>query len=241
MKTAVLVFGMLREYDKVMVNWELDKYLDCDYYFSTWNYSKEKYDNFCGEEVDNYREYIVTEELIKSLFPNAICSILNENDIFTKDAVSYSKMFFHWKNCYKLMIESKKEYDLILLVRPDCEIIIHNRYNKNKNYENEPIKNWDYKDYLLYSNRLMQIRPTGPKESPMNPCEYSYGDLFFCGSRCVMDIFINSIPDMSLDENKYKNWLPEVDLAKLLYPMGLYPSDIHPFYINWPVRACKEL
>lgn len=224
MKTAILIFGMLREYE-VTSSWPFQENLDCDYYLSTWNYSKYRYD----DSPQEYREYIVTDELIKSLFPNIKYEILNENEIFNCDYTNtQSKMFYHWKNVYRLMLESNKKYDLIILTRPDIPIHI---------FIHTTIKDWNFNDSILYSDDLLKIRKKISNNSfDTETFEYLASDLFFCGSMKVFEKFMNSIPNINEDEFKYKDWTPHVDLANMLLSTELYPYDIHPFHVHYPWR-----
>lgn len=224
MKTAVLIFGMLREYE-VISNWPFNENLNCDYYLSTWDYSKYRYDD-CPNQ---YREYSVNNNLIESLFPNIKYEILNENEIFDVDYLNtQSKMFFHWKNAYKLMMESNKKYDLVILTRPDVPIQI---------FPHTTINEWDFNDSILYSDDLLKIRKIISNDaSHIDKFEYLASDLFFCGSMKIFEKFMSVIPNMNEDIFKYKNWIPHVDLANMLLSADIYPYDVHPFHVRYPWR-----
>jgi hypothetical protein len=230
MKAAVLVFGMLREYDRVIPTWNLNEHLDCDYFLSTWSKSKQKIDYLGPETPDNCKEFEITEDLIKPFLPNCTCSIVEEDKIFPSEAVTkvklsyYFKMFFHWKNLYNLMLNSGKEYDLVILIRPDVMISLNT------------IANWQMNEDILYCDDLMKIRKTDPVQFPNEPFHYLCNDLFFCGSMKIFDKLMKVIPDMTQDEFKHKSWIPHIDLAKLLLSIDMFPNDLHPFRISYPIR-----
>lgn len=236
MKAAVLVFGMLRQFSVTVKTWNFDKYLDCDYYISTWDKSLQKIDNHGEEVASNYRAFDVTEDYIKSVIPNITCSILEEKKIFPLNCSTQAKMFFHWKNVFNLMAESQKNYDLILLVRPDIRIEIRSLGASLHNPLDTPILNWKYDKDTLYCDDLMKIRKTDPAVFPDEEFHYLSNDLLFCGSLEVMSKFINSIPDMNKDEFKYYPWTPHIDLGRMLMSSNLYPNDLHPFFASYPTR-----
>ena len=236
MKTAVLIFGMLRQFADTAKDWKFDEYLDCDYYISTWDKSSQKINNHGGEVPSNYRTFDVTEDYIKSVIPNIACDLLKEKEIFTSNCSTQAKMFFHWKNVFNLMQSSKKEYDLILLVRPDIRIQIHSFGASSHDPLDTPILNWKYDEDTLYCDDLMKIRKTDPIAFPAEEFHYLSNDLLFCGSPKIMTKFIDSIPDMSKDEFKYYPWTPHVDLGRILKSSNLYPNDLHPFFASYPTR-----
>lgn len=236
MKTAVLIFGMIRQFAVTAKKWDFDKYLDCDYYMSTWNKSVQKIDNHAGDALSNYVFFDVTEEYIKKIIPNITCDLLEEKEIFTSNCSTQAKMFYHWKNAFNLMVKSEKKYDLVVLVRPDVTVSIHSMGVSALDPSDTPILNWEYDENTIYCDDLMKIRKANPITSPTEEFQYLSSDLFFCGSLKIMTKFINSIPDMSKDEFKYYPWTPHVDLGKILRSLKLYPSDLHPFFTSYPVR-----
>ena len=236
MKTAVLIFGMLRQFSVTAKTWNFDKYLDCDYYISTWDKSLQKIDNHGGEVASNYRAFDVTEDYIKSVIPNITCSVLEEKKIFPLNCSTQAKMFFHWKNVFNLMVESQKNYDLIILIRPDITLSIRSMGALLNDPLDTPIANWEYDEDILYCDDLMKIRKTDPVMFPAEEFHYLSSDLLFCGSLKIMTRFINSIPDMSKDEFKYYPWIPHVDLGRILRSINLYPNDLHPFFTFYPTR-----
>jgi hypothetical protein len=232
MKTAILLFGMLREYELSTRDWQFDKHLNCDYYISTWNKSKQLINNFKIE----YREYIVTKELLTQRFSNITCDILDEDLIFRLPTSTQAKMFFHWKNVYRLMVESNKKYDLIILVRPDCNVVIRSMGYVENDPNDNPIGNWEFDENTLYSDDLIKIRKTNVKQFANEPFHYLCNDLFFAGAPVIFDKFMNVLPDMNLGLNKYKVWTPHIDLGNMLHSADIWPHDIHPFYVYYPNR-----
>jgi hypothetical protein len=236
MKTAVLIFGMLRQFSITAKDWNFDKYLDCDYYISTWDKSLQKIDNHGAEVASNYRAFNVTEEYIKNIIPNITCSILKEKEIFPLECSTQAKMFFHWKNVFNLMLKSQKQYDLIVLIRPDISLSIRSMGASLNDPLDTPITSWEYSEDILYCDDLMKIRKTDPTKFPTEEFHYLSNDLLFCGSPTIMARFINSIPDMNKDKFKYYPWIPHVDLGRILKSSNLYPNDIHPFQTSYPIR-----
>ena len=237
MKTAVLIFGMLREYDQAFPLWNLDEHLDCDYFLSTWRKSKQKINNLGPETPDNYKEFEVTEDLIKPFFPNCTCSIVDEEKIFTSEAVPlvkpsyYLKMFFHWRNLYNLMVGTGKKYDSVILIRPDVLIT----FDPMTKWQASSMK-WLLNEDTLYCDDLIKVRKTNPIEFPNEPFHYLCSDMFFCGSMKIFDEFMKIIPDTTGDKFKNNNWMPHIELGRRLLSIGMFPSDLHPFRITYPFR-----
>ena len=131
MKTAVLVYGEYREFDNVVDSWKILDRLNCDFYFSTWNKSKQN-----NNKLGIKREFDVTPDMILKYYPDAVIDILNRESISELDDMwgNGVKIYHHWKNCLKLLKDSKKKYDFILIIRPDLFLTL------NKNYTLFPIK-----------------------------------------------------------------------------------------------------
>ena len=143
MKIAVLVYGEYREFDNVVDSWKIFNTLNCDFYFSTWATSKQN--NKC---LGISREFDITHQMILKYYPNAVVDIRNRNDYeelnecWGTSAVIYN----HWKNCVKLLNDSKKEYDFILILRPDLYFSFNDGYNETSF---EILKKMYKKDILL--------------------------------------------------------------------------------------------
>jgi hypothetical protein len=119
MKVAILACGEYREFEKAVKSWEFLNQLDCDVYISTWNKSKQLID------IGNYKELIVTKEMIKNHIPNAFIEIqspdYNMNNI--------NKMVFHIKNSLKMLKQKNYQYDKVLLIRMDLFLKINSEKN----------------------------------------------------------------------------------------------------------------
>jgi hypothetical protein len=131
MKTAVLEYGEYREFDNVVHSWKILDRLNCDFYFSTWNKSKQN-----NNKLGIKREFDVTPDMILKYYPDAVIDIINRESISELDDMwgNGIKIYYHWKNCLKLLKDSKKKYDFILIIRPDLFLTL------NKNYTLFPIK-----------------------------------------------------------------------------------------------------
>ena len=220
MKAAILIYGMYREFNNLIQSWaNLDDFgYDCDYYFSTWDKSKQKYENH-----NSYKEFDVTSEMITSYLPNCKYDILNQKDIFPnelKNPHSMNYIGFHWKNLYRMIEESNIEYDIIFLVRSDS--ILQLKYVKTI----ENVLNWinNHPDEL-YSEQIVLLK----REFP-NPFEKSYyyfqSCLYFIGSQNVIGKLITNLPDMLDDTLSFE---PHGDFSNKLIELNLIPNSTCPF------------
>lgn len=127
MKTAVLVYGEYREFDNVVESWKVLNTFDCDFYFSTWNKSKQN-----NNSLGIFKEFDVTKDMILKYYPQAIVDIRNPYDYVDCSDWwgSSAKIYNHWKNCVKLLDDSKKEYDFILILRPDLYLSFKEEHTK---------------------------------------------------------------------------------------------------------------
>lgn len=151
MKVAILVYGEYREFDNVVDSWKILDSLDSDFYFSTWNKSKQN-----NKKLGIFREFDVTHEMILKHYPKAIIDIRYPDDCIElhDNWGSSAKIYNHWKNCVKLLEDSKKEYDFILILRPDLYLSLSDDYNefsletlKSIYKENSVLLYGDYKKY----------------------------------------------------------------------------------------------
>lgn len=242
MDTAVLIFGMLREFDSKFPTWNLDEHFNCDYYISTWDKSRQKYNFLEADVPENVKEFSVSEELIKKVLPNCVCDIKKEDEIFVDDteldsnhptarSIRQAKMFYHWKNLYRMLEESNKKYDLVILLRPDTKLRMQNLDSTTENV----LENWVVEQDVLYCDSLMFVRGlSGGK------LQYLSSDILFCGSFNTMRKFFSIIPDMTRAENKYAPWTPHISLAEFLIANNMYPSDLHPFKGICVDKAAKK-
>ena len=118
-KIAVLVCGEYRQFDIAVKSW--DFLLKYDFYFSLWNTShqyNEKlninfFENIDKEKITNFIESSYIELYDESIFSEK-SELLNKSSNF--------KNLFHWKSCLNLLLSNNKEYDGIILMRPDINL-----------------------------------------------------------------------------------------------------------------------
>lgn len=217
MKIAFLISGMYREFDFVINHLEIQNLIKYDFYMSTWNNSKQKY-----EDSELYKEFAVTPNMITDYIPNCVYEILDESNIFPNETKNSNKMIFHWKNCFKLLQDSNKQYDLICLIRTDLSFQILAKGYPMSEYLTD-IDDWQFDRNTLYSNELLRIRKSNNSEIDLN---YVADDLLFCGSKKIMGRFINGLPNPFTEYD----WIPHITLGNYLFKNNLITSDIHPFH-----------
>ena len=110
MKTAVLIFGELREFDIAITSWKFLENIDYDMYVNTWNWSKEE-----NLELGIDIEESVDEHRILKYFPNANVNI--EED--TRIGLISTRMLYHIRMLFNRMVISGVKYDNVILLRPD--------------------------------------------------------------------------------------------------------------------------
>jgi len=170
MKIAVLVYGQYREFDIAVKSWEVLNNFDCDFYFSTWNKSKQ-----VNENLGYRREFNVNENMILKYYPNATVDILDEiNYIGLSNS---EKMIFHWKNCLSLL---NKNYDYILLLRFDDYFEL--------SVPSEMLPNL-IKPNILYSTSILKY----------NNNRFFLSDIFLLGSYDMMKKLIDTVPTIHSD------------------------------------------
>lgn len=127
MKIAVLLYGQTRMLDISVRSWKFKEMVPTDFYVSTWDKTKVTSGN-----LNRTIEYEVTREDILKYLPDATIDICNEGHILSGEPYNKGadvaaghyisktyKAMFHIKNSCRMMIESKKEYDLVILTRTD--------------------------------------------------------------------------------------------------------------------------
>lgn len=182
MNVAVLVFGEYREFDIAVKSWKFLNEFNCDVYFSTWDESIQVKDDL---NVNIFEQ--VTVERIKNHIPNATVSIKNQNDVAHLNG-NTQKMFFHWKESFRLMIESGKQYDSIMLLRPDLYFDLDS--HKIFSEFNEP--------NTLYCNKLINASGYVP------PKPFLLTDTFYYGNYNEMYKFIDNLDVVSSEVNPHK-------------------------------------
>lgn len=223
MRIAFLVSGMYREFDFLAKSLEEQNLTKYDFYMSTWSSSNQKY-----KDSELYKKFVVTPNMITDYIPNCIYEILDELELFPEETPNSNKMIFHWKNSFKLMVDSGKEYDLICLIRPDLSFeTLAKGYTLSDSLTD--VDDWEFDRNTLYSNELLRIRKSNNSEMDLT---YVADDLFFCGSRKIMGRFINGLPNPFTTHK----WIPHVTLGNYLFKNGLITNDIHPFHNCHVVR-----
>ena len=204
MKAAVLIGGQYREFDTAIKMCKYGEIFDCDYYITTWSYSKQEYEDRSGI----FKEFEVHGSMITDYLPNAKYQILEEKKYFPNPIlITHNKLFYLWQNCFKML--EGKHYDIIILSRMDNVVTL----KQPVHYLNV------YKETEIYGD-LIQI-------SGVNPFEFCTQDKFFLGRFNIMKRFIEGLPDMT-DPNVVFDC--HMDLAKyIIYTIGTHIDDEHPF------------
>ncbi len=189
MRAALLICGEYREFKMAQKTWDFLKDIECDIFVSTWNKSKQVNKNL---NIDIEED--ITLKDITEYFPSATVSILDEKDYindFTGESVydtNIKKMIFHWKNSYELMKQTKKEYDIIILTRPDNFIKYDSHGSKLFN---------NNKKRTLYGVKYITIRGIDMTKLKYdeNTSDYTYfvDDTFVMGNWYEMNNFLQNL------------------------------------------------
>jgi len=206
MKIAIIVYGMYREFDIAVKSWKFINDPAFDFYFSTWNKSIQK----CQPLGYDLNEDIVPEMISKHI-PNAVIDIVDENNVefdfsgLGNGLINSTKMIYHWKNGLKLIKESGKEYDLVVLMRPDSYMMLNDDGIKK-------LKKC-FLDDRIYGCNYIHI--TGPEH-------YFLIDTFFCGTFHNISKLIETLPN-KITMNIH------TELAKHILSLGLYVDAVSEF------------
>ena len=214
-KIAVLVCGQLREFNIAFTSWSPLLDLNCDFYFSTWNkssQSKKKWVNYLNIETE------VTKNMITESIPNAIVSILNEDEYdhfnhFKKYKIT-DKQILHWKNSLNMCLDSGIEYDVVIVTRPDVFFEL-----------------FDLENFI---NDLKENRIGVNKNRPPNFFE----DIFFMGKFKTIKRFIENIKEHEITDvhtDLYKH-LIHLNMSFKSYYFGIESTEVRPItnelYLN---------
>ena len=189
MRAAVLIYGMYTAYDIAVKSWKFLNEINCDVYFSTWNYHK-KY----SDKLNYLSEFSVEENMIKKYISNINLQIHDEKNF--QFSTNIEKIVFHWKNCLKMMDEKNEKYDIMILTRP----------------ENFMKYNFDSSDFFQKkeTNRiygLENIQIVGINK-------YFIQDIFFVGDYKTM---YNLLDTMPIDVSDLHGKFSEHIISKNLY------------------------
>jgi hypothetical protein len=222
-KIAILVFGLYREFEYAVRFWDFKNNPDCDFYFSTWNKSYK--DNIL---YDHKFEFDVTEDMIRKHIPDGIISINDELEYVSNKYINFNgdytygrpqeKMFFNWKNGLKLIKESGKKYNQLMLIRFD--MIYEFRFPF------EEIYNCNAKDKIYNHTGGITI----------NDGKSYVNDVFFIGDFDVMSNIIETFHGTEIEG-------PHFDIANHILSLNLTVEnikDIHAHLLRPNVRFYKE-
>jgi hypothetical protein len=113
-KVAILIGGMLREFETAHKSWTFLNHDNRDVFFSTWDTTCE-----INEPLGINIKEKVTEENIKNYIPDAHVK-LSKDLIFDLTTVSsIKKIIYHWKILLAMVKETGNTYDTAVLTRPD--------------------------------------------------------------------------------------------------------------------------
>lgn len=227
-KIAVLVYGQYREFEIAQKSWGFLNELNCDFYFSTWNRS-------CHAHWHQEIEYdYIDENSIKTFYPNSKISILNEETyerivhIQSKQNFYHpkksDKMIFHWKNGLKLIEQSGKCYDQLILIRFD------NFINFKLNPE---ILYTCIEDVKIYNNRF-GIFINERKD-------YTVDDLFFISKFSILENVIKNL-DFEIGNLNIHDYLAKkiMELGYYVYPLTDNPNDFEICVVRPNVKDLDE-
>ena len=177
MKVAIFVYGMYREFDIAVKSWNFLREIDNDVYFSTWNTSVQK-----NKRLNITVDEKVTLDRITKHIPEAVVNLETDNLPLSNP----QKLVYHWKQCLRMMQESGKQYDIIMLTRPDSFKVIQ---------DSKSIYKWNAPNTLYGLEKIIDST-TGP----------FIQDIFFVGNTEVISNLIATIPS---DINSIHNGLAE--------------------------------
>jgi hypothetical protein len=223
-KIAILVFGKYGDFDTAVKFWDFKDQIDCDFYFSTWDITRKNNDQ-AGYNNDFKRK--VTLEMITDYIPNAVVSLQNELEyngkrygVYEYDyGPSQEKLIHHWKECLRLVEESGKKYNQIMLIRPD---MVHRFY-----FPIEELYQYNKKDRIY--NHTGGITK-GEKGNYVN-------DTFFIGDFETMSNMIKTFPDEATE--RANHW----DTADHILSCNIFVEhieNIDPILLRPNVSLLKE-
>lgn len=222
MKVAILVFGQYGEFDTAVNFWDFKDRTDCDFYFSTWNRTSKFHEEY---NSDFNRE--VSIPMITNYIPNAVVHLgdetyYNQARYGIKDydiGPTQEKIIYHWKTCLNAVKMSGKQYDHILLIRPDMiykfKFPFDDFFNFNENNK-------------IYNHTWGIVN--GEKGPYVN-------DTFFFGNFETMSRMIELFDDISTEKGNH--W----DTASHILSLGItvqHIDGIDAFLLRPNVRLLKD-
>lgn len=110
---AILVFGQLREFELAIPSWKFLKFpFKFDIYLSTWNTT---YSMNCDGTFTEIED--VTKERVEKVL-GKITDYKIVDEIIDVDG-TMKQLVFHLKSCVEMLRNSGKQYDKVILIRPD--------------------------------------------------------------------------------------------------------------------------
>lgn len=183
---------------------------------------KERYKNFFKIFSDGD---IVTEDDLKKLYGAKNVIIEDDHDKKFEHFSNAEKMHYKVYECHKLARNSGQDFDLIIRIRPDRELIVEGEIDWKKIY-----------DYLAQKNRL--IVDSGPYLHPH--AEYVIGDQIAIGTSNMMDRYamtykITQYLQKASITNLPKEHLPHTNFAYTTLYQNIEIenfSKFHPNFLN---------
>lgn len=183
MTIAVLIAGEYREFEHAIKSWNFLKH-GVDIYMSTWTTSDVRH-----HYLKIHKKEIITEEKIRKIISPVGITIMNDYD--RKGKPPASKIISHWKCCITMMNNLEKNYDTVILIRPDLFLKLSETF--------EIFLNSKLKEDVLYSVNVDIV------DKQMVGIQ----DQFFIGTQHTITRFSNfqRYPDVSQEKIDWHYWL----------------------------------
>jgi hypothetical protein len=152
MKTALCIYGMFKEFPRVVRSWKFLNHIDYDVYFSTYSINVERSDRLEIHVIEP-----VNKSDIISAFPSAGLVEINFSDYYGDKFIKHlghnsNRMLYHWKKCWEMLIRADIKYDRVILIRPDLLLL-------NLNESLIPALTCNVDDYLYGLSPVLQAPP----------------------------------------------------------------------------------
>lgn len=113
-RVAILVGGMLREFENAHKSWTFLKHSNRDVFFSTWDSTYE-----INQPLKTNIKQEVTVDNIKKYIPDAYIRISKDVILDLTTISSIKKIIYHWKVLLAMVRKTGNTYDTAILTRPD--------------------------------------------------------------------------------------------------------------------------
>ena len=213
-KFAVLLAGMLREFDYAYQSWPWLNCDDCDVFVSTWDMAYET-NEFLNIDIKEE----ITNNKILEIFPNAIINIESEIGIELQNS---EKQLYHWKKLFDMVEKSDYEYDGVILTRSDLYLEVNN----NKFLELfDNLKN----EWIYALGGIVQFPP---------PELTFVQDLLFIGKFETIKKNLMDFPHGNFNIKNLHYWLAQHLVLNDIYVSSLMPDIIKNYCVLRSV--CRE-